>query len=294
MAGNADNPLLATTWWSFGRDRRLLVQAAELLQEAGLRVHDAWSDPDWNRSLLAFSGPGESVAHGLFEIAEAILPSVDLRRHASVHPRTGALDLVRLSPLASEGNATSAMESFGEAFAARHHVPIFLDGSDSSVASEAAILRLREGGFGGLEGLALAPTFGPPLAHEQWGIVCAFVGPLQLLAVVELQDDTGRVAATVAERLHELRSAGDPILLGVEAAGFARASRGGSLLYLEFGLADEVYPDSVLRLAEKEARMAGGAAGRARALGLYRASDVARATRLTLDEDAQVWDDIRI
>jgi hypothetical protein len=40
--------------------------------------------------------------------------------------------------------------------------------------------------------------------------------------------------------------------------------------------------------------MAGGAAGRARALGLYRASDVARATRLTLDEDAQVWDDIRI
>jgi len=286
--------MAATMWWSFGRDRRLLAEIRKELEDRRIFIIDIWSDPDLNRTLTAFSGEHTLVAHCALELVEIILPSIDLRRHTGTHPRTGALDWVRFSPLTDEVSGAGALEVFGSHMSAYYQIPIFSDGPHSDAASERRILELREGGFGKMHDRALEPDFGPPVAHEQYGVTMVYVGPHQLTASLELDDPTAKAAEQVAEELQTLRFEGDPLLYGVHAEGFAQPTRDGSLLMLTFEMANEAYPDQVLKIAEKEARLAGAAAGKARALGVWRTSDLGKATRLVLDEERQVWDDVFI
>lgn len=287
-----ENPLAATMWWSFGRDRRLIAQIETELRERRVHVMDIWSDPDLNRTLVAFSGEHSLVAHCALELSEVILPSIDLRRHTGTHPRTGALDVVRFSPLDREVSGVGALSVFGGHLSTFYKIPVFSDGPDSNAASERRILDVRSGGFGSLDGRILEPDFGPPIAHEQWGVTTVYVGPLQLTAILELDDPTSKAAEHVARELQELRFQGDPLLFGVHAEGFARPTVDGSLLLLTFEMANDAYPDQVLKVAEKEIRLAGAASGKARALGIWRTSDLAKASRLQINEDRQVWDDI--
>jgi hypothetical protein len=290
-----DNVLMAATWWSFGRDRVLLHRALDDLDRREAKIHDYWTDPDLNRTLIAFTGEHGLVGHCLCELAELLLPSIDLRRHGGTHPRTGALDEVRISPLSYDDvSGIGALEVFADFLSSVHQVPVFSDGPDSDSASEARILDMRKGGFGSLEGRILDPDYGPPIAHEQWGVTTVLVGPVQLQAALEIHDPTCRVAASVAGTLEELRSDGDPLLLGVRAEGLAQPTKEGSLLLLTFELPEQSWPDKVLKVAEKEAKLLGAAPGKARALGVWRTSDLATATRLNVDESKQVWDDIFI
>ncbi|HRK20454.1 MAG TPA: hypothetical protein PLX06_01515 [Fimbriimonadaceae bacterium] len=289
-----ENPMAATMWWSFGRDRRLIGQIESELRERGVYTIDIWSDPDLNRTLVAFSGDHALVTHCAIELGRTVLPSVDLRRHAGTHPRTGALDLIRFSPLNENTTGIGALDMFGTEWARIHDIPVFADGPGSDAASERRILDVRAGGFGKLAGQILEPTYGPRVAHEQWGVTSLFVGPPQLTAILELDDPTSKAAERVARELLELRFQGDPLMFGVHAEGYSQATRDGSLLLLTFEMADEAYPDQVLKVAEKEARLLGAAAGKARALGIWRTSDLAKATRLIVNEDRQVWDDIFI
>jgi hypothetical protein len=286
----AEDVLLATTWWSFGRDRTLLHRALDELERRDIRIHDAWSDPDLNRTLICFSGGHGATGNGLIELAHLILPSIDLRRHSGSHPRTGALDLVRFTPLSGDVSGVGALATVGERLSASMSLPIYADGPDSNVGSEARILRLREGGFGSLANRILEPDYGPPTVHERYGVTTLLAGPLQLHAALELADPTSRVADAVADTLNALRAEGDPMLVGVQSEGHAQPTREGSLLLFSFGMPDENHPDHVLRVAEKEAKLLGAGPGRARALGLWRRSDLPRATRLSLDERKQIWE----
>lgn len=285
-------PMVATTWWSFGRNRRMLSEIRDELNRRKVDVIDIWSDPDLNRTMVAFEEDDIHVAQCVVELAQMVLPSIDLRRHSGTHPRTGALDLVRFSPLTDEVSGDSALKATGDHLSTFHQLPIFADGPDSDAASERRILDLRQGGFGSLGNKNLEPDFGPPVAHPQWGVTTILVGHYQLYAALELHDPTTKAAGHVAEQIENLRMAGDSLLLGVTAEGFARPSHEGSLLLLTFEMPDDAYPDQVLKVIEKEARLAGAGVGRARALGIWRASDLAKATRLRVDKSTQVWDDI--
>lgn len=294
MPSPSNDPMAVTMWWSFGRDRRLLAVIENELRKRGVSVVDLWSDPDLNRTLTAFSGDHALVTKCAIELGQAVLPSIDLRRHAGSHPRTGALDVVRFSPMSDGVTGVGALQMFGSEWARIHGIPVFSDGPDSDAARERRILDVRAGGFGSLAGQTLEPDFGPPTAHEQWGVTTLYVGPLQLIAALELDDPTAKAAEHVARELLEMRFQGDPLLFGVHAEGFAQPTREGSLLLLTFEMADEAYPDQVLKVAEKEACLFGAAAGKARAIGIWRTSDLAKATRLIVDENRQVWDDIFI
>lgn len=280
--------LLASTWWSFGRDRQLLHRAETLIESEGAKLYDVWADPDLNRCLLAFSAPEPFMATLVADLAEAILPSIDLRRHTGAHPRTGALDLVRFTSLAGATDGKTIQE-LAERLAVTLDIPVLTDGPLSLPGSEARILKLRAGGFGVLWNRPLQPDFGPAMAHERYGVTILQFGPLQVYAALEIQDSTCRTAHAVASTLSELRSEGDPLLLGVMADGYSQPTREGSLLMLAFEFPDSADPDRVLKVAEKEAKLMGAAAGRARALGLWRRSDLPRANRLTISE-RQLWD----
>lgn len=86
--------------FSEGRDPKIVAAIAQAV--AG--VEDAWlldttSDPDHNRSVLTFAGNPQSVAKAAFATARAAVERIDLTKHAGVHPRLGAADVIPIAPV---------------------------------------------------------------------------------------------------------------------------------------------------------------------------------------------------
>jgi glutamate formiminotransferase / 5-formyltetrahydrofolate cyclo-ligase len=76
---------------SEGRDKQVI---SALAAAAGSCLLDVHSDPDHHRSVLTLAGPGEEVQAGARAVATVAVKRIDIRVHAGVHPRIGALDVV--------------------------------------------------------------------------------------------------------------------------------------------------------------------------------------------------------
>ena len=66
---------------------------------AGVRLLDIHKDVDHNRSVFTFVGPPPAVCEAAFRLAKEAVERIDLTKHAGVHPRLGAADVVPLVPL---------------------------------------------------------------------------------------------------------------------------------------------------------------------------------------------------
>ena len=79
---------------------------------AGDALLDVHSDPDHNRSVLTLAGPGVEAAAR--SVASVAVEWIDVRSHAGVHPRFGAVDVVPFVPLfdASMHDAVAARDRF--------------------------------------------------------------------------------------------------------------------------------------------------------------------------------------
>jgi hypothetical protein len=262
----------------------------EKLAEFELDVVDAWSDADFDRTEITAVGPNRNHIPAWEEIAEMILPSIDLNRHAGSFPRLGALDLIRFSPVDDDATEYGFGVTFGEFFADRYGVPIYYDGPESEPGSEGKILRLREGGFGGLGASRFVPNFGPPVPHSKWGVTVVEVGPLHYGCHLDLFDPKTTAASFTAARLNELRAEGDELLIGVESAGYPLGSRESSRLCLTFTMPERSDFDAVLRIADREAKLRDAAPGKAYARGAWKKSDAERTFRLIFGRE-QIVDD---
>ncbi len=147
---------------SEGRDP---VVVAAVASAGGHMVLDIHSDADHHRSVLTLGGPLVDVASAARSVAAAAVEHIDLSRHAGVHPRLGAVDVVPFVPLQAPGaNATAwevvvrARDEFARWSAAVLGVPCFLYGPERSLPE------IRAGAFG-----ALAPDVGPPVPHPTAG-----------------------------------------------------------------------------------------------------------------------------
>ncbi|HVV45501.1 MAG TPA: hypothetical protein VHC72_09855, partial [Bryobacteraceae bacterium] len=60
---------------------------------------DTTSDPDHNRSVLTFAGPPAAVTEAAFAAVREAAARIDMSRHAGVHPRIGAADVVPIVPV---------------------------------------------------------------------------------------------------------------------------------------------------------------------------------------------------
>src|SRR4051812_17290448 len=84
------------------REGRDLDRLRELLHPpwgTGVEVLGWAADPDHNRSVVAFVGDPPSVEAAAVEAARRAMERIDLRGHAGVHPRVGALDVLPFVPL---------------------------------------------------------------------------------------------------------------------------------------------------------------------------------------------------
>lgn len=278
--------LLTVPSWSFGRDRRLLVDCRDLVVELGLTFHYAESDVDLNRTVMAFSGPSETVGMGLEQLAQMILPGIDLGRHAGAHPRIGALDVcpfVALDPPKTKLRSQRLrewIEDFAQSFSAQFEVPVFLYERSERDRSEAELSQLRKGGFGGLLDRTLRPDFGPAVAHPHLGVAVMGWRDFLLATNVNLATPDANVAKRIAQRIRDLRANGDERMLGVRALGLPLASRDMSQLALNFTMPDVTPVDAVLDYVERSADSLGAEVAYHELVGVIRDKDLAGATKL--------------
>jgi glutamate formiminotransferase len=87
---------------SEGRDRDVLSMLATAVGDCLLDVH---LDGDHHRSVLTLGGDDGEVETAVRRLATAVVEHIDLRHHAGVHPRIGALDVVPFVALTGDPTA---------------------------------------------------------------------------------------------------------------------------------------------------------------------------------------------
>jgi glutamate formiminotransferase len=292
--------VLASPNWSFGRDRRLLSDCRDVLADLGLTIHYAESDIDQNRTVTAFSGEQERVESAVLALCDRILPVIDLNRHAGVYPRIGGLDVCPLIALEVPKTRLRAQklkewaESLGSTIAERFEIPVFLYEKSERGRSESELHNLRKGGFGGLLDLELRPDFGPTSAHPNLGVTYLGFRDFMMIVNVNLSLPDPTVAKRIAQRVRELRSEGDPRMLGVRALGLPLASRDLSQVSLKFTLPDLTPIDPVLEYVALVADSMGIDVAYDELVGVIRDSDLPTATRLHPRPEQVVTVEVRV
>ena len=115
--------------FSEGRDPVIVNAIAQAVAAVpGVSLLDRTSDSDHNRSVLTFAGKPDAVAEGAFQAVREAIAKIDLTKHAGVHPRIGAADVVPLVPVEGitlEECAAHAAQ-LGERIWTELHLPVFL------------------------------------------------------------------------------------------------------------------------------------------------------------------------
>jgi glutamate formiminotransferase len=214
---------------SEGRDRDRVRRLADVVTAAGARLVDVHSDVDHHRSVFTFLGSVEDVERAALALARLAVELIDLRGHAGVHPRIGALDVMPFVPLAgsSMAEAVAVAHRVGRALATQARLPVFFYEEAAIVADRRDLPELRTGGFERLgERLRDArwrPDAGPAVAHRSAG--AAVIGArrplIALNAMLDADDLAG--ARAVAAAIRERTPGG---LAAVRAIGVRLRSRG--------------------------------------------------------------------
>jgi glutamate formiminotransferase len=162
--------------------------------------------------------PGE-LHRALVAGARVAVERIDLRAHAGVHPRVGALDIAPIvhRTEAERGAACAEALLLGHRLGSDLGLPVYLYGALAGGRARAVLRRP-----GALEGLA--PDYGPRALHATAGAtLVAARGPLIAfnveLAPPATLDDARRVAALI-------REGGEEGLPSVRAIGLRLASTG--------------------------------------------------------------------
>lgn len=212
---------------SEGRDETTLHA---LTRVCGPSLLDLHVDADHHRSVFTLAGPGgDDTADAVRALAREVAERVDVSRHAGVHPRLGALDVVPFVPLAGRPlrDAIDAARRFADWAARELDVPVFL--YDAAADDACSLPEVRAGAFA-----RLAPDAGPATPHPTLGAIAVGARPPMIAVNCELDTNDLAVAGAIARAVRE-RDGGMP---GVRALGFvltepARAQVSMNLVDLE-------------------------------------------------------------
>lgn len=221
-------PFLGVPNISEGRRLEVLRACARAMTDAGVRLLDASRDPIHHRAVFTVAGTAGAMRAAMLALFAEALPAIDLRTHAGVHPRIGAVDVVPIVPMGTT-SMTACVDlarSLGTDIAGRFAVPVFLYEEAARHPSRRRLEDVRRGQFEGLAAKmrdpAWAPDFGPPQPHPTAG-ASAVGARWPLIAFnVNLATDRVDVARSVARAVRE-RTGGLP---SVKALGVALPDRG--------------------------------------------------------------------
>ena len=208
--------------FSEGRDRATVDAIVSAVGSvAGVAVLRSEMDTDHNRSVITFVGPPDAIAEGALRGIEIAVERIDLRKHAGVHPRIGAADVVPFVPLegATLADCVAIARRTGEEVWRRFKVPVYFYEAAALSPDRRPLENSRRGGF---ENPNIAPDVGGPGLHPSAG--ACIIGARKLLIAFNVNLKTGdvQVAREIARKIRA-SSGGMPF---VKALGLPLAKRG--------------------------------------------------------------------
>lgn len=243
---------------SEGRDQaRLETFAAAVRATPGAVLMDVHADPDHHRAVYSVVGPPPAVEAAALALAARVLDTLDLRAHAGVHPRIGALDVVPFVPLAgcTMADAVAVARRVGRGVAGRHGVPVYYYAHAATRPERRRLPDVRRGGYEALEARLAAgndpPDEGPPRFDPRAGAVLVAARELLVAFNVWLASSDLAAARAIAAAVRE--SGGG--LPAVQALGLPLPSRG--LVQVSMNLLDyrlTPIPAAFDRVREEAAR----------------------------------------
>jgi glutamate formiminotransferase len=194
---------------SEGRRAEIIERCAEAIRATPARLLDVSSDPIHHRTVYTFVGEAAAVESAVHALFEAALPAIDLRQHAGVHPRLGAVDVVPFAPLtgATMADCVSLARRVGEEVARRHELPVYLYEAAATRPERRRLEEIRRGGLGALaarmEQDAWRPDFGPTVPHASAGVSVVGARPLLVAYNVTLRSREVAVAKAIAAAIRQ-------------------------------------------------------------------------------------------
>jgi glutamate formiminotransferase / 5-formyltetrahydrofolate cyclo-ligase len=250
---------------SEGRDPAVLD---ELVRACGAALLDCHVDVDHHRSVFTLAGHEPAVAVGAVrDLARAIRERIDLRAHAGVHPRLGALDVVPFVALDAEPitRAVDEARDFAAWIASELSVPVFL--YDHADPDGRSLPDTRRDAF-----VTRTPDRGPAVPDPRLGAVAVGARAPLIAVNCELARDDLALARQLAHTVRE-RDGGLP---GVRALGLHLDSVGRSQVSMNLVALERTGLQHACEVVRDRARAGGTDVARVEIVGLVPAAELAR------------------
>lgn len=259
---------------STGRDDAVLAGLRRAFASGGAMLADVHHDVDHDRSVFTVIGTHDQLLSGLVDGAEYAIAHIDLRTHAGVHPRLGALDvlpIVALDELDIGGAADqSAAFRLRDALAPQLGacgVPVIQYGMGTNAMSTGQ-LRAAHDSMQRLQHRVdvgeVHPVAGPTQAHPTAGMMLLGVRSVLIAFNVELASRDLDSARHIAEMIRE-RNGGLP---GVRSLAFPLPSRAAVQVSCNIERWKDAGPAEVLERVADLAAVVGLHVSRAELVGL--------------------------
>jgi glutamate formiminotransferase len=249
--------------FSEGRDAAVVQAIVSAVREAGAHVLDWSLDTDHHRSVVSIAGLPETVENAAVAAARVARDRIDLRRHAGLHPRVGALDVLPFVPLVglTMEDARASARRVGQRLAEELGLPVFFYGAASEPPGR-PLSALRRGGFETLQAEwpeermpdLLPRPWRHTGAHPTAGITCVGAREVLLAWNVVVNGINDGTAAAIAR---EIRAAngGFP---GVRALALRLPSRDRVQISMNLENVQLTPPMEVFLAVEARVHAAGG------------------------------------
>ena len=193
---------------SEGRNPQLLSRVQQAMQAMpGVALADLSMDHDHHRMVVSLLGNAEGLGQAVLRLFEIASETIDLSKHAGVHPRIGAVDVVPFVPLGHTPMeaAQEVALATAETVAARFQLPVLLYEYSARNPAHRNLPDLRRQGLQERL-LENAPDFGPVELHPRLGAtVMGARKPLVAFNVV-LESQDLSLARDIARHLRTLPS----------------------------------------------------------------------------------------
>lgn len=199
----------------------------------GVSILHVTSDASHNRSVITFVAPSETMADAAVAAIRAARDHIDLTRHAGVHPRIGAADVVPFIPLdgATMDDCIAIAREVGRRVGDDLGIPVYLYERAATRDTRRNLADVRRGGFEGIRDAIVtdperAPDFGPSRVHPTAGAVAIGARPFLIAFNTYIGGSNNMRAARDIARAIRQSNGGLPAVkaLGLEVDGQAQVS----------------------------------------------------------------------
>lgn len=220
--------------FSEGRDTSIIAAIRDRIAAVpGVSVLHTTSDAWHNRSVITFVASAEVMPDAAVAAIRAARDHIDLTKHAGVHPRIGAADVVPFIPLdgATMDDCVAIAREVGRRVGDELGIPVYLYERAATVARRHDLANVRRGGFEVLRDAIgtdpdRAPDFGPARLHPTAGAVAIGARPFLIAFNAYIGGAENLTSAKEIARAIRESSGGLPGVkaLGLEVAGQAQVS----------------------------------------------------------------------